>query len=137
MARKDLRLNWHDGNRIELLQNGVAFFPALCEAIDAAQSVVHLETYIFNLDPTGLRVLAHLQKACERGVKVRVTIDGFGSQAHAPEIVRRLVDMGAQLRVYRPEPAGLRAVRFNLRRLRRLHRKVTVVDNKLAFVGGI
>ncbi|MGB6104152.1 MAG: cardiolipin synthase ClsB [Pusillimonas sp.] len=137
MARKDLRLNWHEGNRIDLLQNGVAFFPALYEAIDAARRSVHLETYIFNLDRTGRRVLDHLRQACERGVKVRVVIDGFGSQDHAQEIVRQLGDMGAQFRVYRPEPAGLRAVRFNPRRLRRLHRKVAVVDNVLAFVGGI
>ncbi|MDS1139550.1 cardiolipin synthase ClsB [Pusillimonas sp. SM2304] len=137
MARKDLRLNWHEGNQIDLLQNGAAFFPALCEAIDAAQRSVHLETYIFNLDPAGELVLDHLRQACERGVKVRVVIDGFGSQAHAQDIVRQLAGMGAQYRVYRPEPAGVGAVRFNLRRLRRLHRKVTVVDHAVAFVGGI
>jgi cardiolipin synthase len=45
--------------------------------------------------------------------------------------------MGAQYRIYRPEPTGLRQVRFNLRRLRRLHRKVTVIDDAAAFVGGI
>lgn len=137
MASKDLRLKWRDGNQIDLLHNGKAFFPALCDAIDAAQSTVHLETYIFNLDQTGRQVLDHLRQACERGVKVRVVIDGFGSQDHAQVITRQLADMGAQFRVYRPEPSGLRAVRFNLRRLRRLHRKVTTVDNALAFVGGI
>ena len=137
MARKNLRLHWRDGNQIDLLQNGHAFFPALCDAIDAAQSVVHLETYIFNLDSAGLRVMSHLQQACQRGVKVRVVIDGYGSHQHAHEIIQRLADMGAQYRVYRPEPDGLRAVRFNLRRLRRLHRKVVVVDNQVAFVGGI
>ncbi|NYT60329.1 cardiolipin synthase ClsB [Alcaligenaceae bacterium] len=137
MVSKDLRLKWHDGNQIDLLHNGKAFFPALCNAIDAAKRTVHLETYIFNLDRTGQRVLDHLRQACERGVKVRVVIDGFGSQEHAHDITRQLADMGAQFRVYRPEPSGLRAIRFNLRRLRRLHRKVTTVDNAVAFVGGI
>lgn len=137
MALGPVKLNWYEGNRIELLQNGVAFFPALCRAIDRATRLVHLETYIFNLDDTGLMVLDRLQQACERGVKVRVVIDGFGSQEHAAAIVERLAAMGAQHRVYRPEPKGLRGVRLNLRRLRRLHRKIALVDNEMAFVGGI
>lgn len=137
MAIKELHLEWHEGNKIDLLRNGEEFFPALYEAIEQAKRVVHLETYIFNLDRTGLRVLDTLQRACKRGVKVRVVIDGFGSQEHAAGIVQRLASMGAQYRVYRPEPAGLRAVQINLRRLRRLHRKVTVVDDAVGFVGGI
>ena len=137
MARKGLRLRWHEGNRIELLQNGDAFFPALYEAIDAAQTSVHLETYIFNLDQAGQRVLEHLREACQRGVKVRVVVDGFGSAPHADEIGRQLVAMGAQYRIYRPEPKGFQNLRFNLRRLRRLHRKVAGIGGRIAFLGGI
>ena len=137
MAFSQVKLNWHEGNRIDLLRNGEDFFPALCKSIDEARRLVHLETYIFNLDKTGLLVLEHLQKACERGVKVRVVLDGFGSQEHGADIVQRLAAMGAQSRVYRPEPKGLRAVRFTLRRLRRMHRKITLVDNEVAFIGGI
>ena len=137
MQRSPSRLHWYEGNRIDLLQNGSQFFAALCQAIDEAQTVVHLETYIFNLDRTGLSILDHLQQACERGVKVRVVVDGFGSYAHAQEIGERLAAMGAQYRVYHPEPQGVRRVVFNAKRLRRLHRKVTVVDERIAFVGGI
>jgi cardiolipin synthase len=137
MALGKQRLRWHDGNRIELLQNGGQFFPALCAAFDAAQSSIHLETYIFNLDRTGLRVLGHLKQACERGVKVRVVLDGFGCFETVEELSRRLEEMGAVYRVYRPEPTGMRRYRVSLRRLRRLHRKMTVVDGRMAFVGGI
>ncbi|MDX3895117.1 cardiolipin synthase ClsB [Pusillimonas sp.] len=137
MARKESRLVWRDGNCIELLENGGEFFPALCRDIDEAQASVHLETYIFNLDDTGHKVLGHLRAACRRGVKVRVVIDGFGSYENAAEIVRLLEEMGAQVRVYRPEPVGLGRYRFRLSRLRRLHRKVTVVDDRIGFVGGI
>src|SRR5690554_5362221 len=126
MARTESRLVWRDGNCIELLENGGGFFPALCGDIDQAQASVHLETYIFNLDSTGRKVLQHLHAACQRGVKVRVVIDGFGSYENAAEITRLLEEMGAQVRVYRPEPAGLRRFRFSTARLRRLHRKVTV-----------
>ncbi len=131
------RPDWREGNRIELLRNGETFFPALFEAIDAARRSVHLETYIFNLDATGLRLLEHLQRARRRGVKVRVVIDGFGSQLQAVAIAERLAQMGAQCRVYRPEPRSLRETRFSLRRLRRMHRKMALVDEAVAFVGGI
>lgn len=137
MARKTLQLNWHKGNAIDLLHNGSDFFPALCKAIDEAEHTVHLETYIFNLDDTGHRVLNALQAACERGVRVRVVIDGFGSQEHALDIVQRLTDMGARCRIYRPQPTGFQRHRFTLRRLRRLHRKTAVIDHATGFVGGI
>ena len=137
MAGSALRLQWRVGNRIDLLQNGQAFFPALCAAIAAAAHQIHLETYIFNLDQAGLSVLEHLRQACNRGVKVRVVIDGYGSHEHAREITARLAQMGAQHRIYRPEPTGFRHVKFDFRRLRRLHRKVCVIDESIAFVGGI
>ena len=137
MARREPRLVWREGNCIQLLENGGEFFPALCKDIDEARVSVHLETYIFNLDDTGKKVLEHLRGACQRGVKVRVVIDGFGSFENAAEIVRLLEEMGAQVRVYRPEPGGLKRYRYSARRLRRLHRKVTVVDRSIGYVGGI
>lgn len=137
MAGIDLELDWRDGNRIDLLHNGGQFFPAVFEAIDSARYQVHLETYIFNLDRSGEALLDHLEAACRRGVKVRVVVDGFGSLENAAALRARLVAMGARLRIYRPERGGLGFMRFNLRRLRRLHRKTLVVDHRVAFVGGI
>lgn len=137
MARKALQLDWREGNAIELLHNGSEFFPALCEAIDGAQRVVHLETYIFNLDETGTRVLEALERACRRGVRVRVVIDGFGSDEHADAIVQRLTGAGASCRVYRPRPDWSTRYRITLRYLRRLHRKTAVIDDTTGFVGGI
>jgi len=137
MPRNGWTLRWREGNQIDLLQNGGEFFPALHEAIDAAQFSVHIETYIFYLDDTGRSVLDRLRRACERGIKVRVVIDGFGSLPHAAEIAATLADMGAQCRIYRPEPVGIRMFKFDYRRLRRMHRKVAVVDNRVAFVGGV
>lgn len=128
---------WRDGNRLTLLHNGVAFFPALFEAIDQARKSIHLETYIFNLDETGLALLDRLAAARARKVKVRVVIDGFGCSATAQELVRRLSATGIACRVYRPEPQGLRAIRWDAGRLRRMHRKTAVVDGRIAFVGGI
>lgn len=130
-------VRWRAGNAIRLLQNGGEYFPALFEAIDSACFSIHLETYIFNLDDTGLTLLDHLRAACARGVRVRVVVDGFGSARHVRVLAQHFEQMGARFRVYRPEPEGVEFYRFSLRRLRRLHRKVVVLDQSQAFVGGI
>ena len=137
MSRDVLQLDWTQGNAVRLLKNGQAFFPALCQAIDAARSSVHLETYIFTLDRSARAVLVALARASARGVKVRVVIDGFGSQDEAPEVMRRIVRAGGQCRIYRPEPRWLGRLFFSRNRLRRLHRKMAVIDGRVAFVGGI
>lgn len=132
------RIPWREGNQLTLLRNGEAFFPALCAAIDEARHSIHLETYIFAWDETGKKILEHLARACARGVKVRLVVDGFGCQdtvGHLREICAR---MGAQLRVYRPEPTGLmRLLGLRPGRLRRMHRKTAVIDRHVAFIGGI
>lgn len=134
---EQVKLEWTDGNSIRLLQNGADFFPALCEAIDAARVSVHLETYIFMLDRTGVRVLECLMAAARRGVKVRVVLDGFGSAMSVAAVRARLLEAGAQCRIFRPEPRWFARFVPSRSRLRRLHRKVTVVDGSIAFIGGI
>lgn len=137
MKTEQVKLEWTDGNNIRLLQNGADFFPALCSAIDAAQVSVHLETYIFMLDRTGILVLECLMAAARRGVKVRVVLDGFGSAMNVLAVRARLIEAGAQCRIYRPEPRWFARFIPSRSRLRRLHRKVTIVDGRLAFIGGI
>lgn len=132
-----VRLDWTDDNAIELLQNGADFFPALCRAIDAARVSVHLDTYIFLIDRTGERVLQSLERAARRGVKVRVVLDGFGSIDTARAVGDRITAAGGRCRVYRPEPPWYGRLVPSRSRLRRLHRKVAVVDGGIAFVGGI
>lgn len=130
-------MRWREGNDIRLLRNGGEFFPALIAAIDDARQSVHLETYIFNLDDTGHRVIEALGRAVERGVKVRVVLDGFGCNDTAYDVCDLLEQCGVLHRIYRPEPRGLRQAHFDLRRLRRMHRKTCVVDGSVGFVGGI
>ena len=122
------------GNAVTLLETGSAFFPALIEAIDATQQELHLETYIFEDDATGRAVAAALTRAAQRGVAVRVVVDGFGSPAFAARLRPALEAAGVQVLVFRPEIARLRLRRH---RLRRLHRKLAVADGRIAFVGGI
>ncbi len=137
MALLPVNLDWREGNEITLLNSGAEFFPALCAALAAARHSVHLETYIFNLDDTGCRVLDALAAACARKVRVRVVVDGFGSQAQAAALGQRLHAMGAGYRIYKPLPPGGWRRRLSPSHLRRLHRKTAVIDRRIGFVGGI
>jgi cardiolipin synthase len=127
-------LHFLPGNRITLLQNGTEYFPALEQAFDQAQHEISLETYIYEDDTTGRRIAAALMRAAQRGVTVRVLLDGFGSKDLPQTRIEEMREAGVQLLHFRPEIA-----RWKLRRhrLRRLHRKLVVVDGRLAFVGGI
>jgi cardiolipin synthase len=123
------------GNRITLLRNGAEYFPALERAIDAAAREVWLEAYLFADDPSGRRIAQALASAAERGVKVRLLVDGWGAKYYLTDALERLLrDSGVELLKYRPEVA---AWQFRSHRLRRLHRKLCHVDGRIAFVGGI
>ena len=132
-------MNFEAGNRVELLCGGLEYFPALIAAIDAAEDEVYLETYIYHDDDTGRRVTDTLTAAARRGVQVRVTVDGFGSANLAPSIRERFEDAGVEYLVFRPEHYSWRSgiKWFNRKRLRRLHRKLAMIDRKTAFCGGI
>lgn len=122
------------GNRLTLLNSGNDYFPALLAAIDAAEIEIYLESYIFADDEIGHEVANALCRAAERGIQVNVTVDGFGARNFKADFLPRLTAAGVRSMFYRPEIS-----RFHLRRhrLRRLHRKLVVIDARIAFVGGI
>ena len=122
------------GNRIRLLRTGSEYFPALKAAIDGAQRQIHLETYIFEADATGHAIADALTRAAQRGVTTHVLIDGFGSKNLDSGIIEAMRAAGVRLLKFRPEISPWTLKR---QRLRRLHRKVAVIDGRLAFVGGI
>ncbi len=123
------------GNCIELLKSGAEFFPALIAAIASAQREVHLQSYIYEDDGVGRSVAQALMLAAQRGVAVRVLLDGFGSKAFvASSTYAALEHAGARVLVFRP---WRRLTAFRRHRLRRMHRKLVVVDGRLAFIGGI
>jgi cardiolipin synthase A/B len=122
------------GNTLTLLQNGADYFPALESAIDRAVRWVYLETYIFANDATGQRIAAALLRAAQRGVATFLLIDGYGVQVYPPISLKALREAGVETLIFRPEISPLR---FQRQRLRRLHRKLAVIDQQVAFVGGI
>lgn len=123
------------GNELVLLKGGATFFPALVAALDTAEREIWLETYIFADDPAGRAVADALVRAAQRGVAVRVLVDGWGAKHYlTPRLERMLVSGGVYLLKYRPE---VRPWHFRSHRLRRLHRKLCHIDGRIAFVGGI
>jgi cardiolipin synthase len=122
------------GNSIQLLLNGEEYFPAIEHAFAQAGEEIYLESYIFENDATGRRIAEALKQAAERGVRVHVLLDGFGSRLLPRQTIDYMTSSGVAVMVYRPKisPWTLRKSR-----LRRLHRKLVVVDGRHAFVGGI
>ncbi|MBU0674456.1 MAG: cardiolipin synthase ClsB [Proteobacteria bacterium] len=121
-------------NRVILLQNGAEYFPALEAAFDQAKHEIYLETYIYEDDAAGQMIAAALGRAVLRGVKVHLLIDGYGCKDLSSAMLERLQADGVQTLIYRPK---ISPWTFQRKRLRRLHRKIVVVDREIAFVGGI
>jgi len=127
-------MRFRDGNRLDLLRNGEQYFPELEREIDAAASEIYLETYIFEADATGERIAEALMRAARRGVVVHLLVDGFGSRLFEQRLHQRLLEAGVQALVFRPERSLFRLRRT---RLRRMHRKLAIIDAKVGFCGGI
>ncbi len=123
-----------EGHTLTLLRNGEEYFPRLVSAIDSATHSVYLDTYIYATDATGRMIADALQRAARRGVRTHLLLDGYGS-AHLPSAwIEEFRASGVEVLKYRPEISWLT---FRRQRLRRLHRKLAVVDGLIAFVGGI
>jgi cardiolipin synthase len=123
-----------DGNRLTLLETGAAYFPALEAAIASARHEVYLETYIFADDATGRRIARALAEAAAQGVRTHVIVDGMTVKRYIGGIHDQLLAANVSLGIYRPD---ISPWDFRRTRLRRLHRKLAVIDGRVAFVGGI
>jgi cardiolipin synthase len=78
---------WTRGNSLELLENGEAFFPAVFDAIRKAQRSVVLETFILFEDAVGTQLQQVAIEAARRGVRVDITVDGYGSADLTEEFI--------------------------------------------------
>lgn len=124
-----------EGNEVSLLRGGDRLFPALIQAVDRARFEVWLATYIFHTDESARAVSDALVRAAQRGVRVRVVVDGFGSLASLPTLRQWWQGTSVALAVYRPLDRWWSWLQPE--HLRRLHQKLCVVDGEIGFVGGI
>ena len=121
-------------NQINLLRGGEEYFPALTTAIKNASQTIYLQTYIYEIDKAGISIGNALKQAAQRGVAVNILLDGFGCKDMPKTYLKELENAGVQVLFYRPK---ISPWTLKKNRLRRMHRKVAVVDDKIAFVGGI
>lgn len=122
------------GSRLELLKNGEEAYPAMLEAIGQARRMVCLSTYIFKGDATGRAFAEALGSAAERGVDVRLIVDGLGGMIyslHKPW--RKLRERGVKIRMFLPPRLFPPMMAVNLR----THRKILACDGTVAFTGGM
>lgn len=139
-------LQW---SSVKVYQQGDPYFEDLITDIRQAQTIITMEVYIFVIDPLTLRILEELAEARRRGCRVHLLIDGFGSYFWLKALEKKTQRLNLQMRVFQTMPRSFswfkRYFRFTvfkiiavLRRLnRRNHRKVTLIDEKIAYLGSM
>ena len=115
------------GNRLQLIESGVERFEMLLSLIAGAQKSIKMLMYMFNPDKDGDAVRNALTEAAQRGVRVRLLIDGFGSAA-TPNFFTDLAKAGGEYCVFNPT--------WGRRYLLRNHQKLIVVDQETVLIGG-
>jgi cardiolipin synthase len=119
-----------EGNAVEVLENG-AFFDVMLEDIRAAKRTVHFETFLWKDGELGRRVAESLAERARAGVQVRVLVDAAGGKKMGTAARRRMKEAGCKFALYHPrilKNIGVLAERD--------HRKITVIDGRVGFVGG-
>lgn len=114
-----------------LLVDGIEFFPAMLAAIAGARQHVLLEMYLWESGRVSDLFVNALGAAAQRGVRVHILLDDFGSRGMNGGDRKRLREQGAELAFY--NPVHHRQLRLMLKRD---HRKLLTVDGRVAFVGG-
>jgi len=122
----------HRGNRVDILTNGAQFYPAMRDAILAAESSVNMEAYIFKNGEAARMLTDAMMDRARAGVEVRLTLDAVGSFRIAfAGALRRMRDAGCRVQFYQ------RITWYRFHRLNnRTHRELLVIDGRLAFTGG-
>ncbi|HEY4283354.1 MAG TPA: phospholipase D-like domain-containing protein, partial [Chthoniobacterales bacterium] len=122
-----------DGNKIELLNNGDQYFPAMLDAMRTARKTINFEAFILYSDDTGRQFRDMLSQRARDGIEVRVLLDGIGSGWRLNNSdVAMMKKAGCKFTYYHPTHSW-RVDRTN----RRSHRRILVVDGKIGFTGGV
>ena len=119
-----------DGNRLELLNNGDAFYPPMLAAIKGARHSITIEAYIYWAGEIGVRFAAALAEQAKGGCRVKILLDTIGSASIGANILDTLEAGGCQVAWYNPI-RWYTPGRFN----NRTHRKSVIIDGEVAFTG--
>jgi len=120
------------GNRVTVLRNGCEIFPAMLEAIRAAEQTINFATYVYWTGSIAPEFAEALAERAEAGVEVNVLLDAVGAAKMDRSLVDRLERSGATVAWFRP-PRWYTLHKLN----NRTHRKILVVDGRVGFTGGV
>jgi cardiolipin synthase len=134
---RDRTLRFTEGNRVEVYDTGREGLAAMLAAIEGARSRVHLETYILHADATGRRFLDALERRARAGVEVQLLYDGLGSFGLAESALDGLRAAGGDVVAFNPLSRFWSRFWPRFAPRRRDHRKILVIDGKVAFTGGL
>ena len=129
---KNHQKNLFSCKQVQLIRGGRDYFSLLQQLIANAQHTIHLHTYIFDDDETGVEIGAALMNAAQRGVQVQLMVDAYASKNLSDEFIDRMKRKGIQFKQFEPL---LKSHKFYFGR--RLHHKVVAVDGDKSLVGGI
>lgn len=121
------------GNTVELVSSGVEAFSRIARMIDEARSTIDVTTYILGLDPGARQIIDRLASRAAAGVRVRLLIDGVGSWRVRRSDLKQLTDAGGEIAFFMP----MLRLPFRGRPNLRNHRKLIVIDGKVALAGGM
>jgi cardiolipin synthase len=121
------------GNRVQVLTDGHVKFPRLIAALRNARHAIDMEYYIFRYDNLGREIIEILKNKARAGVRVRFMADGYGSIGLGRKAFGDMRDAGVQAHYFAPLITLFYFFKANFRD----HRKIVVVDNEIAFTGGI
>ena len=121
------------GNRVTVISDGDTCFSEFIAAIRTASESINLETYIFNSDEVGWEIARHLAEKARHGVEVNLIYDAIGCIQTSPEIFTFMREGGVEVLEYHPFLPWRKFWNVSLRD----HRKILVIDGRIAFIGGI
>ncbi|MDF4204327.1 cardiolipin synthase [Maribacter sp. SA7] len=121
------------GNELKILKDGRTTFETIFKALEGATTRIHIQYYIFEEGDLANRLLALFEEKIAHGVAVRMIYDGVGSFSLSKKYLKKLLNIGVEVYSFLPFKFGRYFYSLNFRN----HRKIIVVDGKIAFTGGI
>lgn len=130
---KNTKIPLQPNNEVTLLKSGKEALESLCKALEEAESFIHLQYYIIEEGEVLSNIIKILKKKRKENVEVRILYDFIGSYSLKKSIVNKLREIGVE--IYPETPFKLGTFLFSLNY--RNHRKIAIIDNKIAFAGGV
>ncbi|MCQ2561294.1 MAG: cardiolipin synthase [Clostridia bacterium] len=124
---------YSQNNSVEVITDGKKKFEKLCKDLESAEKSINMEYFILKPDATGLKVLKILENKAKEGVEVRLLLDAAGSISLKKKHIKPLLAAGGKAEFFFPPS---RFFRFQLKLNYRNHRKLVIIDDKTAYIGG-